>query len=70
MKEVIESIIEESDSEEEMDALCCQFNKKARGKDLKNPKERQKIIQYLMGKGFSYSDIAAELEKRIQEPFI
>lgn len=70
IKEVIESITDESGKEEENDALCCQFDKKAKGKDLKNPKDRQKIIQYLMGKGFTYSDIAAELEKRIREPFI
>lgn len=70
IKEVIESITDESGKEEENDALCCQFDKKAKGKDLKNPKDRQKIIQYLMGKGFIYSDIAAELEKRIREPFI
>lgn len=70
IKEVIESITDESGKEEENEALCCQFDKKAKGKDLKNPKDRQKIIQYLMGKGFTYSDIAAELEKRIREPFI
>lgn len=67
IKEVIEGIAEENSEEEENVALCWQLDKKARGKDLKNPKEQQKIIQYLMGKGFSYSDIAAELEKRQQE---
>lgn len=68
IKEVLECIQEEEGSEGENDALRCQLYKKAKGKDLKNPKDRQRVIQYLMGKGFSYSDIALELERITQEP--
>ncbi len=67
IKEVLECIQEEEGSEGENDALRCQLYKKAKGKDLKNPKDRQRVIQYLMGKGFSYSDIALELERITQE---
>ena len=53
--EMITQALEEAEMENEQDTLRCFAEKKARSLDLSQEKDRQKLLRFLVGRGFSYT---------------
>ncbi len=56
-----------SDPAQETTALTSLIEKRCKNSDLSDPKEWNKQVRYLMGKGFSYDMVKEELLKRVKE---
>lgn len=56
-----------SDPAQEMTALTSLIEKRCKNSDLSDPKEWNKQVRYLIGKGFSYDMVKEELLKRTKE---
>lgn len=63
-KEIIETVFEEavSDATDERELLQKLMKKKSENLDFSEPKSKEKLFRFLIGKGFSYSDICDEFE--------
>lgn len=61
--EIIEAAAEAAEMECEQDTLRYYAEKKARSLDLSQDKDRQKLLRFLVGRGFSFSDAKTVMEE-------